>query len=597
MALSNDLISQFAKITNDKDTRSKASTITGTVVVHGGTTYVKMDGSELLTPVFTTTEMKAGDRVTVTIKDHIATATGNTTSPAARIDDVATMFHQATEGDIAATTAIIADLKAYTANIKNLSASDLAAINASVDELMSKYAHIDKLSAKDVEILNAEIENLRTQCVKASEVVTDQLEAEQIEAAIAEIDKLVAKNAEFNFVSADRFSAALAEIQTLDVEKLTAAQGDFRYATIDFANIGEAAMEFFYSKSGLIENVKVGDQTIAGELVGVTIRGDRLIGNTIVADKLVIRGDDGLYYKLNAQGVSPEGKTEERVEYTEVGMIETPPPDGILVVDATTSEGHVVYCYVDDSGLTKYYSKSENGDFYEVTAEARTVHLEQTVENSLNGSIITAHSITATQITVNDLVAFDATIGRFVIDGDADDENATGSIHTVGKSSIDSSTEGIYMDSSGQVNIGGSNSFIKYVRNEDGSYSLAISAESIEFALTRTDENGNTVKETRSLATLGNIGEYVRITKLDDKPCIELGEADSDFKLYITNTSIKFMDGSVCPAYVTNQTLYIDKAVVENELQFGQFIWQQRYDDDGNPANMGIVWLDREVDG
>lgn len=71
-------------------------------------------------------------------------------------------------------------------------------------------------------------------------------------------------------------------------------------------------MEKFYSESGLIKNVVVGDQTITGELVGVTIKGDLIEGNTIKADKLVIKGEDGLYYKLNTNG---SGVTSEQTDY------------------------------------------------------------------------------------------------------------------------------------------------------------------------------------------------------------------------------------------------------------------------------------------
>lgn len=595
MSLSTDLISQFVKTTNDRSTKSKESTLYGEVVLNGGRTYVKLDGSDQLTPVSTTTDMKNGERVTVRIKDHTAVATGNVSSPAARVADMEAMFHDISEDEVSAIKGIFEELYVHVGTFESLTVEEAAILRASIEELEAKYATITeadvkKLSAEDASILNADIENL------VAKIGTfESISAEEVDIVRADIEQLTARNAAFGYVSADRFSAALAEIQVLDVEKLTADQADFRYANIDFTNIGEAAMEFFYSKSGLIENVKIGDTTIAGMLVGVTIKGDRIIGNTIVADKLVIRGDDGLYYKLNTQGVSPDGKVEELVEYIEEGVMETPPPDGMLVEGVATNEDRDVYSYVDDSGIKKYYSKSENGEFYDVSAETKTIHLEQTVDNSLNGSIITAHTITATQITVKDLVAFDATIGRFVIDGDADDENVTGSIHTVGKNSVDSSTEGIYMDSSGQVNIGDQKNFIKYVQNGDGSYSLAISAKSIEFAL--TDPDGNLTGETRSLSSLGNIGEYVRITTLDGEPCIELGESDSDFKLYITNTRILFAQGTVHPAWITNQALHIDKAVVENELQFGQFIWQQRYDDSGNPTNMGIVWLDKEVDG
>lgn len=112
------------------------------------------------------------------------------------------------------------------------------------------------------------------------------------------VDTLTAKN-----VTADSILADSAKIKKLETEKLSATDADLKYAKIDFANIGEAAMEHFYSKSGLIKNVTVGDQTITGELVGVTIKGDLIEGGTVKADKLVIKGEDGLFYKLNVDAL------------------------------------------------------------------------------------------------------------------------------------------------------------------------------------------------------------------------------------------------------------------------------------------------------
>lgn len=57
--------------------------------------------------------------------------------------------------------------------------------------------------------------------------------------------------------------------------------GSLEFANIDFANITKASFENFFSKSGMIENLVVGDQTITGELVGVTISGDLIKGNTV----------------------------------------------------------------------------------------------------------------------------------------------------------------------------------------------------------------------------------------------------------------------------------------------------------------------------
>ena len=88
MALSSELISQFVKITNDGKNTKKESTVYGTTVTKNGTTYVKLDGSELFTPINTTADVHSGERVIVMIKNHTATITGNMSSPAARVTEV-----------------------------------------------------------------------------------------------------------------------------------------------------------------------------------------------------------------------------------------------------------------------------------------------------------------------------------------------------------------------------------------------------------------------------------------------------------------------------------------------------------------------------
>lgn len=89
MGLSSDLISQFVKATNDNVKREKETILTyGTTVKRGDILYVKIDGSDLLTPVTSTVNIRNGDRVTITIKNHNATVTGNITSPSAGAEDI-----------------------------------------------------------------------------------------------------------------------------------------------------------------------------------------------------------------------------------------------------------------------------------------------------------------------------------------------------------------------------------------------------------------------------------------------------------------------------------------------------------------------------
>lgn len=98
MGLSTELISQFAKITNDqKKSRIDEATLYGEVVQCDESICVRFDGSEQLTPVTTITEkdeegnitnfkygaasVKTGDRVSVSLKNHSATITGNLSDP------------------------------------------------------------------------------------------------------------------------------------------------------------------------------------------------------------------------------------------------------------------------------------------------------------------------------------------------------------------------------------------------------------------------------------------------------------------------------------------------------------------------------------
>ena len=88
MELSSDLVSQFVKVTKDKTNEKNESTFYGTIVTNGEKQFVQLDGSDLLTPIATTTDTSSGDRVTVMIKDHSATVTGNLTDPSAGIGRV-----------------------------------------------------------------------------------------------------------------------------------------------------------------------------------------------------------------------------------------------------------------------------------------------------------------------------------------------------------------------------------------------------------------------------------------------------------------------------------------------------------------------------
>lgn len=88
MELSSNLISQFVEVTNNAEQPKKEATVYGTTVVNASGTFVKLDGSDVLTPVSTTATVEDGERVTVMIKNHTAIITGNISSPSARGKDL-----------------------------------------------------------------------------------------------------------------------------------------------------------------------------------------------------------------------------------------------------------------------------------------------------------------------------------------------------------------------------------------------------------------------------------------------------------------------------------------------------------------------------
>ena len=404
MGLSSDLISQFVKVTNIDKKTSKESTVYGTTVEYNGSKYVKLDGSELLTPVSTTSDTKAGERVTVMIKDHTAIITGNISSPAARTEDVQENHDKIAEFDnVMAYKVTTENIEAVNATIENLKAkvasySSMTAVVADIETLQSKFASLDKVNAQDVDALNAEIENIKSKFGEFTEISTEDLEAMN-----ADIATLKSYTASFTYVSAERLTAALADIKELDAKKLSAEDAALKYANIDFSNIGKAAIEQFYATSGIIKDLVIGDTSVTGKLVGVTIIGDLIEGGTVKADKLVVLGEDGLYYKLNTNGV--------------------------------------------------------------------TTTAEQTEYNSLNGSVITAKTITAEKVKVDDLVALDATIGGFNITDSA--------IYSGAKESVTNTTRGIYLDKNGQISFGDADNYIRYYKASDDTYKLEISANSV----------------------------------------------------------------------------------------------------------------------
>lgn len=230
MTLSNELISQFVKITKDDIKTKNEITRYATVKITDGRTYVQFDGAEVLTPIFTTTNVKDGDRVTVQIKNHSATITGNLSSPSANSDDMkAVDLKMSAFENIVAGSVTTEQLEAERARINQLIADDvtirgrLEASEADIDNILADNVTISgKLTASEAEINR----------LSSTMITTENLRAEIAQVGIATIEDLNATNAKIY-----NLEGVYGEFENLTVGRLDALEGRFDSLEVDFATV------------------------------------------------------------------------------------------------------------------------------------------------------------------------------------------------------------------------------------------------------------------------------------------------------------------------------------------------------------------------
>lgn len=94
-----------------------------------------------------------------------------------------------------------------------------------------------------------------------------------------------------------------------------------------------------------------------------------------------------------------------------------------------------------------------------------------------------------------------------------------------------------------------------------------------------------------SIDAFNTIQPYIRYTTIfndSDKliPCIELGSSDSIFKIRITNEEIQFMEGDTKVAYINNNSLHTETAIINDSLRIGNLSIIKRAS-----GNVGFGWI------
>ena len=175
MVLSEELVANFVKSTNDKKTTSSEATVYGTVKIEGDKKYVQIDGSSIKTPVNTTSDISDDDRVIVLIKNHEATIIGNVSSPSAKNASVSDQYNSLQQQIDALSPESISELTQTVNNNKNnitrlqesynQANTALGVINGTVASTNDKRSSIEQsIGTAETNIFNlqTDVANLKT---------------------------------------------------------------------------------------------------------------------------------------------------------------------------------------------------------------------------------------------------------------------------------------------------------------------------------------------------------------------------------------------------------------------------------------------------
>ena len=208
MVLSEELVANFVKSTNDKKTTSSEATVYGTVKIEGDKKYVQIDGSSIKTPVNTTSDISDGDRVIVLIKNHEATIIGNVSSPSAKNASVSDQYNSLQQQIDALSPESISELTQTVNNNKNnitrlqesynQANTALGVINGTVSSINDKISSIEQSIGTaetnifnlqtDVTNLKTDVTNLQTDVTNLQTDVTNlQTDVTNLQASIKDI--------------------------------------------------------------------------------------------------------------------------------------------------------------------------------------------------------------------------------------------------------------------------------------------------------------------------------------------------------------------------------------------------------------------------
>lgn len=584
MGLSNDLISQFVKATKDEKETKKESVMYGTVVIGSdGSKQVKLDGSNEPTPVSNTSTIEPGNRVTVMIKNHKAVVTGNLSSPS-----VGTGYVEEFDRLLA----------------QKITSDELYAETGRIEDLVSEHINASDIRVGDLEADNVEIKEQLT----ANTADINSLKTSKLDAGVANI----------TYAKISDLDSAVADIGTLDAGVADIRELMFGSATGDtiqtsFSNTVVGQLGDAQIKSAMIESISA-DKITAGYINtdNIQVRSEagylRIMGDTLQirdnkgTSRVQIGKDASGDYSINVWDQNGQ------LMFSKGGITDAAIKDAIIRNDMVSEEANIDAGKLNiDSLFTEINNSSNTIKSSQVYLDNEKQTLDIAFKSLLSEVLDNSYMVSSQGTSIEVLQGYIATkIWQQDIDTATNElstqystlEQTVDSISTTvaNHSTSVTNTETLIQQLSESISmlVTDGNGTSLMTQTEDGwtfsTANIQSLVNSVSEGLSSLTEDVGDVNDTvdilkQAVYDLGEIAEYVSIGTYEDEPCIELGESDSEFKLRITNTRMMFAEGANILAYFNNQSLHIKKAVVEEELQQGGFVWLVR-----SNGNLGLVW-------
>lgn len=245
---------------------------------------------------------------------------------------------------------VITNSKIADSTIENSKIKDSTITNAKIADATIEFEKVSKSFITDLTADNAYIKNL-----KATIGEFGYITAENADLTYATITSLQAVDGKIDTLSSKAITTENLSSKVAELGYLSAESADLKYANIKLSNIEVADIATLFTKVGLIDRATIVEGHITGFLDSVEVNAANITAGTLVADRILLKGENGLLYSLNNLG-ELQSKTVDTLD----GYIltdRTVNADKIVAKSITANELDVEKVFADSAVIKKIFSQ------------------------------------------------------------------------------------------------------------------------------------------------------------------------------------------------------------------------------------------------